>query len=423
MDELPLLDRKWNYRWLLLLIAVMMAGFYAWAALSSIEQHVRGNGRIVPAGQAKIVQNLEGGIVDEIAVHEGQTIEKNVVLMQISNQRAKSDLEEQKIILAGKQVRMARLHAEQEGKDIFDYPDEGNAALKKLADSEAEIFDSRKQSLHEKISILNEQINQKQLKLQDLDAQLGNTQAERKVAQEQLGINERLMKSGAVSQSRYLDSKGRVTSFDTRIEQIRNAVPITKAEIEEIKRKIDGEKKDFQSEVADEINKTELDMRQLRERMRAQFDQVERTAIVSPVRGIVNKVHITTSGGVVQPGEPLVEIIPLDEDLIVEAKVPAKDRGRIWVGLPVMVKVTAYDFALYGGVSGTLTEISADSFTNERGDVFYRARISLKDKTLGDKPLYPGMIVNADIISGETSILHALLKPFWRIRETALREG
>ncbi|MCE7887357.1 MAG: HlyD family type I secretion periplasmic adaptor subunit [Alphaproteobacteria bacterium PRO2] len=411
----------WNHRPLLFLVAFMIVSFWVWASVFSIEQHVRGTGRIVPAGQAKIVQNLEGGIIDEILVHEGQSVEKNQVLMQISNKRAESDLEEQKIGMEGKQVKLARLRAEQQQAARFEY-NAKNAAPDLIANEE-QIFNSRRSALNEKLAALNEQITQKKLKLADLDSQLSNISAERKIAQDQLDINERLKKSGAVSQSRYLEAKSRVTNFDTRLEQIKKSRPVLYAEIDEIKNNIEGEKQDFAAEVAEEINKTELDIRQLQERMKTQADQVNRTALVSPVKGIVNKIHVTTLGGVIKSGEPLVEIIPMEEDLIVEAQVPARDRGKIWTGLPVMVKVTAYDFALYGGIEGNLVEVSADSFTDERGNVFYRVRISLQGKQLQDKPLYPGMIVNADIISGKITIMNSILRPFWRIREAALREA
>ena len=423
MDDYSSGSREWNYRPVLILVVVMAVCFYGWATLSKIEQHVRGSGRIVPAGQSKIVQNLEGGIVETINVQEGQSVRKNDVLMQIRNQRAKSDLEEQKIILAGRQVKLARLRAEHAGAEDFNYDANGASAIMEVVGSETQIFLGRKRVLNEKLGALNDQIRQKNLKLEDLNAQLSNMAAERKIAQDQLNINDRLRKSGAVSESRYLEAKSRVTNFDTRMEQIRKSIPITRAEIDELKSKIEGERQAFLTDTADEINTTELEIRQLQERMKAQSDQVERTALVSPVNGIVNKVHVTTAGGVIKPGEPLVEITPLDEDLIVEAKIPAKDRGKIWVGLPVMVKVTAYDYALYGGIEGRLSEISADSFNDEQGNTFYRARISLMSRTLGDEPLYPGMVVNADIISGQISIRDAILKPFWRIRETALRES
>ena len=266
-------------------------------------------------------------------------------------------------------------------------------------------------------------MRQKELKLEDLRTQLTNTQAERKVAADQLAINEKLRRSGAVSESRYLDSQSRVKNFDTRIQQIQKNIPITSAEIQEIHQKEKSERESHKTDVIEETNKVELGIQQLQERIKTLADEVERRALISPVTGIVNKLYINTIGGVISPGEPVVEIIPMDENLVVEAKVSTKDRGLIWIGLPVVIKVTAYDYAVYGGIDGTLEDISADSLTDKDGRQYYRLRISLKSNNLGkDQPLYPGMTVEANIISGKKSILHTLLKPFWRVRENALRE-
>lgn len=422
-------DRRTLHRPLLWAIIVLIILFFVWAGSFQVEQHVRATGRIIPAGYAKTVQHLEGGIVSAINVQEGQSVKAGDVLLQVTNQRAFSDLEEQKIALQALQVRLARLKAEYQGQEQFDFSVPGagtNAETSKMAEiieSETRLFVSRRQDQAEKINVLQEQARQKSLRLEDLSAQLVNLRAERAVAQEQLDINEKLRRSGAISESRYLDTKSRVKSFDTRIDQVQKSIPITRAELAEVEKKKVSVRESFGAEVTNEITQIELGIQKLTERIKAGYDEVERTAVLAPTAGIVNKLHVNTEGGVVQPGAPLVEIIPLEDNLVVEAKLLTKDRGLVWHGLPAMVKVSAYDFALYGGVKGTVADVSADSFAEDNGVPYYRMRVVLESNKMPDQsPLYPGMTVDVNVISGEITILHALLKRFWQVQENALRE-
>ena len=402
----------------------MVILFIALSYSYKIDQHVRSQGRIIPAGQTKIVQHLEGGIVSDILVNEGQRINKGDILLQVSNQQARSDLAEQQISLEALKIRILRLQAEYNGDKTFNIPpDIENTNNQNIIKNEKRLFTSRRQSLIEKLSVFLEQINQKELKLDDLKAQLSNLNAEKKVSSDQLAINERLKRSNAISESRYLESKSKVKSFNTRISQVKKNIPVIQAELQEILKKIKSEKENYKTEILNEKGKVELALQQMTERLKTRHDEVNRTAIISPVNGIVNKLYVNTVGGVVQPGGDLVEIIPLDENLIVEARLSTKDRGKVWIGLPVLVKITAYDYAIHGGIDGRIIDISADSFRDERGIQFYRTRIKLERNSISkNKPLYPGMTVEANIISGQTTILHALLKPFWRIKQNALRE-
>ena len=424
MKPSPKLEVKWHYRPILFTIVTMVILFIAWSYSYKIDQHVRSQGRIIPAGQTKIVQHLEGGIVSDILVNEGQRINKGDILLQVSNQQARSDLAEQQISLEALKIRILRLQAEYNGDKTFNIPpDIENTNNQNIIKNEKRLFTSRRQSLIEKLSVFLEQINQKELKLDDLKAQLSNLNAEKKVSSDQLAINERLKRSNAISESRYLESKSKVKSFNTRISQVKKNIPVIQAELQEILKKIKSEKENYKTEILNEKGKVELALQQMTERLKTRHDEVNRTAIISPVNGIVNKLYVNTVGGVVQPGGDLVEIIPLDENLIVEARLSTKDRGKVWIGLPVLVKITAYDYAIHGGIDGRIIDISADSFRDERGIQFYRTRIKLERNSISkNKPLYPGMTVEANIISGQTTILHALLKPFWRIKQNALRE-
>ncbi|MBK9585721.1 MAG: HlyD family type I secretion periplasmic adaptor subunit [Alphaproteobacteria bacterium] len=415
---------NWNYRPLLYAVIALLLCFLAWAAFSHIDQQVRATGRIIPSGQAKLIQHLEGGIVDQILVKEGQRVQQGDPLFQVRNQSASSELEGSRIALQALDIRTKRLQAELDGEDEFSVEEQkAGEGLEEIAKNEALLFKSRMQAYKEKVGVFKERENQKTLKLDELKGQLGNLQAERKIAQDQHAINEKLKRSGAISESRYLDSKSRIGDFNTRIGSIDKMIPVTQAELEEVKQQTKELAERLKTEILDEMNKVELDRQKLQEKIKADRDQVDRTALSAPVTGLVNKLYVNTLGGVVKPGSVLAEIIPLEDSLIVEARMQTKDRGLVWNGLPASVKISAYDSTVYGTLKGTITEISADSLTDDSGAVFYRVKITLDpDSVKGFEPIFPGMSVEANILSGKTSILRAIFKPLLRLQQNALRE-
>ena len=418
-------DENWNYRPLLFTVIIFLICFLAWASLSQIDQQVRTSGRIIPAGQAQLVQHLEGGIIDRILVKEGERVEKGQALFQIRNQKASSELQGNKLVVSALDIKLKRLQTEVEGKDEFVIKDDDlTEGLLEIAQNESLLFNSRMKAFEDRVSIFREREKQKKLKLEDLRLQINNLKAERSIAQDQLNINEKLRKTGAISESRYLESKSKVGNFTTRIGGIEKQIPVTLAELEEVRRQIEELSEKRKSEVLDEINAVELDRQRLEEQLKADLDQVQRTAIYSPVTGMVNKIYVNTLGGVVSPGSVIAEIIPLEDSLIVEARMHTKDRGLVWNSLPANVKITAYDSTIYGTLNGEITEISADSFTDETsGAPFYRVKITLASESIKNfEPIFPGMTVEANILSGRTSVLRAILKPLLRLKENALRE-
>ncbi len=418
-------DENWNYRPLLFTVVIFLICFLAWAGLSEIDQQVRTSGRIIPAGQAQLVQHLEGGIIDRILVKEGERVEKGQPLFQIRNQKASSELEGNKLVLSAFDIKLQRLQAEFEGKEKFIVEDmDLTEGLSEIAQNEIRLFNSRVKAFEDRVEVFKEREKQKELKLEDLNLQLRNLKAERAIAQDQLNINEKLRKTGAISESRYLDSKSKVGNFTTRIGSIEKQMPVTRAELEEVRQQMEELAEKRKTEVLDEINAVELERQRLEEQLKADLDQVQRTAIYSPVTGMVNKIYVNTLGGVVSPGSVIAEIIPLEDSLIVEARMHTKDRGLVWNGLPANVKITAYDSTIYGTLNGEITEISADSFTDETtGTPFYRVKITLDTESIQNfEPIYPGMTVEANILSGRTSVLRAIFKPLLRLKENALRE-
>lgn len=416
-------DYKWQYRPIFWLALIFFIGFVAWASWAEIDQQVRGQGRVIPSGKARLVQHLEGGIVEKILIEEGQTIKAGDPLYHISNERAKSDLEELRISLASYDIRISRLKAERDKKSRIDFPDGARVKYPSLVRSEEQLFNSRRNSIREKLESMDNRYKQKTLKLSDLKSTVENLTKEKAVAEEQLAIKKRLFDAGAMSRSQYLEADSRVKDFDTRISKVQKEIPVVISERSEEQGLMEETRQNYYSEVLDDLKEAQLNYRKIAERIRSIEDQVTRTSVRSPINGVVNKIHANTVGGVVQPGQVMAEIIPIDETLIIEGRISTMDRGKIWPGLPVNVMITAYDYTLYGGIDGTLTNISADSFLDKQNQEYYNVFVELETDRLADgRKVYPGMVADMNIKVGKISVLRSILKPFLDIRNKAFRE-
>ena len=422
-DYLNKIDDAWSYRPLFIVGTLFMSCFFLWASFAQIHEQVRATGRVIPSGKTRLIQHLEGGIINEILVTEGKNIKKGDILFYIENTRAQSDLQELSVALGALLIKQKRLQAELDEEKKLTYDADTSEKYPDIVRAESDLFQARKREFSENVEGLEKRMRQKVFKLDDLNSNAANLSKELSVAQEQMDIKVQLRKKGAVSKSQYLDAVSAVRDFETRIEKIKKEIPIVKSEIAELTSLLEERRQKRFSEVGTELSEVKVNIRKLNERMETLKDQVNRTAIRSPVDGVVNRMYVNTIGGVVQPGGELAEIIPLNENLIVEGRITTNDRGKIWPGLPVVAQITAYDYTLYGGVDGELTYISANSFVDNQNQEFYQIKVSLNSTHLGEeRPIYPGMTADINIIAGKISVLHAILKPLWAIRNNALRE-
>jgi membrane fusion protein, adhesin transport system len=417
-------EKSWQYRPLFWALVIFLLFFSWWASTTEIDQHVRGIGKIIPAGKTRVIQHLEGGIITDILVSEGEKITEGQVLFHIANKGAEAELRELGIAVSSLELRKVRLQAEKsENTETVEFPEELEKRHPAIAESERRIFEARQAEINEKIDGLEKRMRQKVLKLDELNTNIKNLRQELSVAREQLEIKTQLRKTGAISRSQYLETESEVKNFNTRIAKVEKEIPITKSELGEIINLLEETKQNWQSKIAEDINSINVDLRKIEERIAALSDEVNRTAVISPVNGVVNKLNFNTIGGVVQPGAPIAEIIPLEETLVLEGRISTNDRGKVWPGLPVVAKITAYDYTIYGGIDGVLTYISADSFIDNQNQEYYQVRVTLKtEKMSEDKPVFPGMTAEMSILAGKISVMHALLKPIFNIRENALRE-
>jgi HlyD family type I secretion membrane fusion protein len=397
--------------------------FIVWAQFTVLDKVVRGIGRVVPQAQNQMVQHFEGGIIAEILVREGDTVRKGDVLLRIDNSFARAELQSARLETRVKKLRALRLSAEAEGASelVFDLSQRQDLAL--LASRESDLFKSRLHALESQSRILDEQLRQKELELSELNSRWKLTQTERDLVTRRLANLRRLAASGAVSQNELLDNERGLQQIETRISDLAHTIPRTEAALNELHERKNELALRFRADSERERADTELAIAKLEEQIAAMTDRSVRAEVVAPIDGVVNKLFFTTLGGVVKSGEPLVQLVPTGSAIAVEARVSPNDRAQIWPGLPATVKVSAYDFSQYGGLTGKVVDVSPDTLTDEKGQTYYRVKLEADAAHFGhDKPVIPGMMAEVDILSGQQTVMQALIRPVRAIRDNALRQ-
>ena len=410
----------------LLIYTMLLALFSAivWASFAHLDEITRGMGKVIPSSRLQVIQNLEGGILEELFVQEGQLVEPGQPLLQLDDTRFRSTFRESAVEYYSELARAARLKAELSGKDI-QFPDE-LLDYQDYINRELSIFDRRRAGLRAELEIATRQANQAKHELAASEAQLEFLTTSLELGEEELFLTEPLARQGVVSQVEMIQLKQRVNDFASEQKMTELSIPkLNSAYKEALSRKRELTTK-FREEVVQELRESEVKLDQITESHTNLEDQVKRTLVRSPVEGIVKKININTVGGVIQPGMDLLEIVPVEDTLLIEAKISPKDIGFLREGMPAVVKLTAYDFAIYGGLEGTLEHISADTVEDEKGESHYIVHIRTDKSFLGtpEKPLeiIPGMKTNIDIITGKKSLMDYLLKPILKAKQNALTE-
>jgi membrane fusion protein, adhesin transport system len=411
---------------LLLVIASFFGIAFAWASWASLDEVTRGDGRVIPSSQVQVVQNLEGGIVAAMLVREGEIVERGQVLLRIDNVRAASDFRESRKRYLALLGSLARLRAEVMGSEQIAFADEVLSEAGEVVSNETALFQARKVALRNEVSVLESQVEQREQELAELRSRQAQLERSLALAREELAMTEPLAARGVVSRVEALRLRRQVNDLEGELEAVRLSVPRIESARREGLQRIDERTSAFHATSQRELTAVQAEVEALRETITAEEDRVQRTEVRSPVRGTVQQVMVHTVGGVVQPGADLIEIVPLEDTLLVEARVRPADIAFLRPGLPAVVKITAYDFAIYGGLAATVEDISADTIVDERGERFYRIRVRTEEAVLeraGEPlPIIPGMTAQVDILTGEKTVLDYLLKPILRARDHALRE-
>jgi len=396
-----------------------------WANYSTLDEVTRGTGKVIPSRHIQTVQNLEGGIISEILVKEGDIVEPNQVLLRIDDTRFSASMRESQVTSAAMEAKMARLTAEAHGKSVK-LPRRLNKSQQQLFLREQALAQSRQLELQAAIDVLTQQKKQKQHEINELKSRQQQLQHGYTLAQRELRITQPLVKKGVMSEVELLRLQREASALKADLESTRLTIPRAKAAIGEAERKMEELKVRFRTRALAELNEMKAEWSRISESERALEDRVVRTAVRSPVKGTVKQIKVTTIGGVVQPGMDLLEIVPLEDTLLIEAQIRPSDIAFLHPGQEAMVKLTAYDFSIFGGLKASLEHISADTIINERGEPFFVIRLRTKRNHLGEAkntlPIIAGMTVNVDILTGKKTLLDYLLKPIKKAQEQALRE-
>ncbi|EJL95264.1 type I secretion membrane fusion protein, HlyD family [Pseudomonas sp. GM102] len=397
-----------------------------WANFAVIDEVTKGDGKAIPSSKIQKIQNLEGGIVSELFVTEGQIVEAGAPLIRLDDTRFASNVGETEADRLSMLLRVERLSAEVDDRAL-NFPADVLKAVPTQAASEESLYISRRQQLHDEIGGLQEQLIQRQQELREFTSKQSQYRNALSLQRQEINMSEPLVAQGAVSPVEVLRLKRAEVETRGQLDATTLAIPRAESAIKEVQRKVDETRGKFRSEALTQLNEARTDLNKAQATGKALEDRVSRTLVTSPVRGIVNKLLVNTIGGVIQPGSDLVEIVPLDDTLLVEAKIRPQDIAFLHPGQEATVKFTAYDYTIYGGLKARLEQIGADTITDEdKKTTYYIIKLRTDRSHLGtdEKPLLiiPGMVASVDIITGKKTVLSYLLKPIIRARAEALHE-
>ncbi len=406
-------------------ILLMIIGFLVWANFAVLDEVTRGFGRVIPSQRVQEIQNLEGGILSEIFVNEGQVVEKGTILCRLRNEQAASYYRDAAAKADEHEAAIARLLAFVEDKKPV-FSKELREKEPQLIIDQLRIFRAERRQLDIELSLLRDQYEQKEQEVNEMNGRRKQLAQSLVVAKKQRNIAKPLMEKQIHSELDYLALEQKVLELEGDVEALVLGIPRVRRAAKEALGRVQQRKAEKRSEALEEINERRRELISIKENITAGSDRVTRTDVRSPVKGLIKQIFINTLGGVVQPGESIMEVVPLDDTLLVEAEVKPADIAFLHPDQKAQVKITAYDFSIYGGLEGTVEHISADTIEDEKGENFYLVKVRTKKNAMeyrGEKlPIIPGMTAQVDVLTGKKSVLDYLLKPILKAKQNALRE-
>jgi len=411
----------------LLLFAIV--GFFVWAGIwannAPLDEVTVGMGKVIPSTEIQVVQNLEGGIVSKILIKIGDVVKKGQPLMIIDDTQFLSKFKEDTVKRLGLMALIARVTAEVDGKKLV-FPQEIKDKAPTLIRNETSLMQSRANELLAAIGVLNRQKKQKMQEIIELSSRIVGLKGGYALAQEELNIQTPMVERGVTSMVELLRLKRSIQELKTSISASEQAIPRARVAVEEVEQKIAEKRAAFRSAALQELNEAKLNLEAIDENLKGTTDRLKRTKVTSPVSGTIIQIKINTVGGVVQPGMDLIEIIPDDPSLLIEARIKPSDIAFLSPNQKAKVKITAYDYSIYGSLDAKLETISADTIIDENGDPFFEIRVrttqNFIDSRDGPLKIIPGMTAEVDVLTGKKTVLDYLLKPLIKARKSALRE-
>ncbi len=406
-------------------VVALVIFFFLWASLSEVEQLTRGSGQVVPTSEIQIVQSLEGGILAELLVQEGEIVDQDQILMRINDVAFASEERGTEARGYALKAKRARLMAEANG-DAFSLEEDITENAPEIARNEENLYRSRQQELQNAISILDNNINRAQADLAEVKAKISRLSSTRSSLQKELDITAEMVKKRAVPELEEIRLRRELNDVSGQISESVQRRSALEAELRAVKKEREDQETKFRSQALGELNEVETQINQLEQSLTAIGDRVFRTELRSPVRGVVNKIMLKTIGGVVEPAMRLIEIVPLDDELKIMAKIAPHEIAFMRPGQDVKIKITAYDPQRYGSLDGKLARIGANSVTDRDGNIFFEIEVRADKNYMGSEaerlPITPGMVAETEVITGKRTILEYLMKPILRARDRAFTE-
>lgn len=423
-------EAEWAYaeqsalktRSLIYIVLIIFAVLLAWAAVSPVDEVVNGMGKAVTASGTQVVQTVDGGVIEEILVKESQMVNEGDVLARIDQTRFSSNFGERQAQTLALSAKIARLEALTLNKE-FAVADDVQNQMPHIVEHERNLYRSALGEMKSSIMTANEQLTQRRQELVEARARLGQLNSVLALAQQELAATKKLLDSGAVSQLEVIRLEKDVASARGDRDQARAQITRTNAAIEEAQGQIRDIELRFTNSWKNELSAALRERESLVEGNKALADRVSHSEIRAPIGGIIKRLLVNTTGAVVMPGGTIAEIVAQEDDLAVEAQLSPSDRAFVEPGQRVVLKFTAYEYAIFGGLDGVVEYIGPDTVTDERGNSYYTIRIKPEKTSFGEnRPILPGMVAQVDIITGKKTILAYILKPLFRAKEKALRE-
>jgi len=417
-----------NPKSMLLLFGVIafFVAAYIWADNAILDEVTRGTGKVIPSSQVQIIQNLEGGILKELLVREGDIVEKGQILLRIDDTSFAARFGEIQAKYQSLSGSISRLKAEAEGKPLS-FPPELVAEARQITIREQNLYNARQAELQSQISILRQQAQQRKQEIAEIDGRLKQLKASVALVDEEMAITAPLAEKGIVPKVQLLQLKREANDLQGQISASTLALPRVKGALKEANQRIQEKILNFRSLASQELSTVRNEYEGVRQTILAAKDRVTRTDVRSPLKGEVKELKIQTIGGVVRPGQDIVEIVPIEDSLLVEARIRPSDIAFLRPGQKATVKISAYDFSIYGGLPAKLERIGADTIIDDKtGETFYKIIVRTEENSLrrGDKifPIKPGMVATVDTLTGTKSVLDYILKPILKTKNNALRE-
>ncbi|WP_293265330.1 HlyD family type I secretion periplasmic adaptor subunit [Neptunomonas sp.] len=412
-------------RMLLWSMVVFVIIAIAWANWATLDEISRGEGEIIPSKQLQVVQNLEGGIISDILVSEGDLVEKGQVLLRIDDTRFASSFKENKVRELELLAKAARLKAEAAGEP-FVIPDDFPLEYKALIVQEQTLHVARNNELKATLDILEQQVAQKRQELRQAESKKTQLSRSYGLLNKEVKITQPLVSEGVISEVEFLRLRRQVNDLRGELDGVRLSIPRIKSSLSETKQKLAEAELQFISVARAELNEVLSEGSRLKEALNGMQDKITRTEVRAPVKGTVKQLLVNTIEGVIQPGDELINIIPWEDTLLVEAKLKPSDIAQVNAGQRAVIKVSAYDFSIYGGVDAEVSFVSPSTVLDEEGMPHYIVRLKTDKPYIGKEkallPLISGMTVSVDIMTGKKTVMDYLLKPILKGKNRALTE-